>query len=75
MAKRVAEMCLSVASDDLPNVLLIQGTIKTLIYLFWLSISRITRNYVQGETELSFRLKPYLAKITSSLTVLVQGFV
>ena len=31
--------------------------------------------YIQGETELSFRLIPSLAKITSSLTVLVRGFV
>ena len=29
---------------------------------------------LQGETELSFRLIPSLAKITSSLTVLVWGF-
>ena len=30
---------------------------------------------IKGETELSFRLIPSLANITSSLTVLVQGFV
>ena len=30
---------------------------------------------LQGETELSFRLIPFLAKITSSLTVLERGFV
>ena len=36
---------------------------------------KLVRTNVQGETELSFRLIPFLAKITSSLTVLVLGFV
>ena len=54
------------------------GRILSNIVVIWVIKAYNSYYYVlvvQGETELSFRLIPSLAKITSSLTVLVRGFV